>query len=63
VEAESQEQAEQAWVAEEGGEEGTAEDQFEYGARHQPDYEWEEQEFLVGVRDSNWVKSEIVTLD
>jgi hypothetical protein len=49
VEAESAEQAQKAWE-EDGGEEGLA---FEYGARHQPEYEWEEGEFLEGVSNSN----------
>jgi hypothetical protein len=53
VEAESKEQAEQAWKADGGGEEGTAEGQFEYGANFQPNYEWAEHEFLTGVHDSN----------
>jgi hypothetical protein len=43
VEAESQEQAEQAWQ----------EDQFEYTALHQPDYEWEDDEFIIGVQESD----------
>jgi hypothetical protein len=40
VEAESKEQAEQAWE----------EYQFEYSAKHQPDYEWEANEFIKSSR-------------
>jgi hypothetical protein len=53
VEAESAAQAQKAWEAEGGGEEGAAEFQFEYGARCQPDYEWEDSEDLISVRESN----------
>jgi hypothetical protein len=52
VEAESAEQAEQAWKAEGGGEEDTAEGQFEYGARRRPDYQWSNEE-LVLVDDAD----------
>lgn len=42
VEAESKEQAQQAWE----------EDQFEYTSSHHPDYEWEDDEFIIDVDDS-----------
>ena len=43
VEAESAEQAEQAWD----------EDQFEYTSSHQPDYEWGDDEYIINVDDSD----------
>jgi hypothetical protein len=43
VEAESEEQAKQAWEK----------TRFEYSAKHQPDYEWEENEFIIDVYDSD----------
>jgi hypothetical protein len=43
VEAESEEQAQQAWEA----------DQFEYTALNQPDYEWDDDEFIIAVHDSD----------
>lgn len=46
MEAESAEQAKKAWEESGNG--------FEYTATYQPDYEWEDDEFIMAVSDSDY---------
>jgi hypothetical protein len=63
VEAESAEQAEQAWKAEGGGEDDKAEFPFEYGARRRPNYEWGNEELVLVDDADSPVEDAEVTYD